>query len=83
MATEANITLPEELLARAQRASAADGESVDQLIEKAIDQYLYRRDFENFNLGAEAGKMTDEEAIDFATRLVHDFRREHPEFYER
>jgi hypothetical protein len=83
MATDANIKLPDNLLAQVLKAGQVDGQSADELVAKAVEEYLYRRDYANFTAGAEAGKMTDDEAVEFASRVVHDFRREHPEFYNR
>jgi hypothetical protein len=76
MAIDANIRIPEGLLTQLQATAAAEGKSVDELAAEAVDRELKRRFWERNKREAELrrGTMTDEEALEYVTRVVHEDR---------
>lgn len=78
MATNTNIRIPDELLAQLQATAAAEGKTVNDLAEEAVKQHLTRRFWERNKREAELrrGSMTNEEALDYVTSIVHEARRE-------
>jgi exosome complex RNA-binding protein Csl4 len=78
MATEANIRLPETLLAQAQQYAAATGQSVDDLAAEAVKREIARRALQNLWREAEGrrGDMTDEQVEEVVNGAVHEDRRQ-------
>ena len=73
MATEANIRLPDDLLAQITDIAAREGKTPDEMATEAIKREVARRLIAK--LPSKPSGMTEEEEIEAAVRAVHDYRR--------
>jgi hypothetical protein len=72
MAIEANIRLPDELLAQVQRVTR-NGETADDLAAIAVKREVARRLLAK--LPDQSSGMTEEQEMETVVKAVHDYRR--------
>jgi hypothetical protein len=75
MATKANITIPADLLAQAERIAQAEGKSPDDFTAEAVKKEIARRLISQLRQEAKSSGMTEDQEIDLAVKAVHDYRR--------
>jgi hypothetical protein len=73
-----NVTVPEELLERAQAAAAAEGKTVDELTTEALKKHIAQRTLARLKRQAEAESpgMSEEQIESIIARAVHESRDE-------
>ena len=73
----ANVTLPDELSARAKAAAEADGISLDDFAAKAVQHELARKYMAQIDLEARGrrGSMTDDEVENTVLDAIQEVRR--------
>lgn len=76
MATNSNIRIPDDLLAQLQATAAAEGKSADDLAAEAVKRDLARRFLEKLRRERKPSGMTEEEEIEYVTKVVHEYRAE-------
>ena len=75
MATEANIRLPDDLLAQAQSLAQAEGISADDFVAEATKRQVARKLIERLKREATPSGMTEEQEMETVVQAVHDYRR--------
>ncbi len=78
MATDANIKLPDNLLAQAQRTAQAEGTTADDFVAEATERLLQDRFWERNKREAakRRGNMTDTQVQEYVDRVIHEHRAE-------
>ena len=74
MASNVNISLPDDLFDQAQRLAQAEGKTTGDFAVEAVKKEVARKLLASFP--REPSGMTEGEEIQFAVKAVHDFRRE-------
>jgi hypothetical protein len=75
MATEANIKLPDDLLAQAQSIAQAEGITADDFVAEATKKQVARKLIEKLKREAKPSGMTEDEEMEVVNKAVHDYRR--------
>ena len=75
MAADANIRLPDDLLAQAQSLAQAEGITADAFVAEATQKQVARKLIEKLKREARPGGMTEEQEMQTVVDAVHDYRR--------
>jgi predicted transcriptional regulator len=75
MATEANIRLPDDLLAQAESLAQAEGITADAFVAEATKKQVARKLIEKLKREAQPSGMTEDEEMEVVNKAVHDYRR--------
>ena len=75
MATDANIKLPDELLAQAQSIAQSEGITADDFVTEATKKQVARKLIEKLKREAKPSGMTEDEEMKIVNKAVHDYRR--------
>jgi hypothetical protein len=81
MATESNIKLPDEPLAKVQAIAVKEGKTADDLTAEAVRREVARRTLERLKTEANErrGNMTDEQVQEYVDKVIHEYRAENRE----
>jgi predicted Ser/Thr protein kinase len=75
MATEANIRLPDDLLAQVRDIAAREGKTPDEMAAEALKRDIARRLIADMKRTRKPSGMTEEQEMQTVVDAVHDYRR--------